>query len=345
MAALLERSRPSSDPPSLLAAVVRGGAVGSGFADPPRSRSARLVAEHSRRAAVSRQCRPVVSGCALFALGLIKTPWCRFAFAMKVHLVDGTYELFRHFFGAPPHRNAAGQEVAAVGGGGLRPPTLGGGATHVGVATDHVIESFRNDLWPGYKTGAGVDPDLWSQAWPLEEALAALGCSCGRWSTLRRTTRWPAGPRSPVTTPSLTRSSSARRTRTSANVFAAAISFSSIGARTCSSTRTGSWPSSGWVRPPSLTTSPWSGTAPTGFPDWRDGGPSLRPPSWPGGGIWRTFLTTRPSGRSTSGAAKLARCAGREPGRRTVVQGAGHPAGGPLPARAGRGPALAGPHE
>ncbi len=95
---------------------------------------------------------------------------------MKVHLVDGTYELFRHFFGAPPHRNAAGNEVAAVRGvvsSVLQ--LLGEGATHVGVATDHVIESFRNDLWPGYKTGEGVDPDLWSQAWPLEEALAALG--------------------------------------------------------------------------------------------------------------------------------------------------------------------------
>jgi 5'-3' exonuclease len=95
---------------------------------------------------------------------------------MKVHLVDGTYELFRHFFGAPPHRNAAGDEVAAVRGvvsSVLQ--LLGEGATHVGVATDHVIESFRNDLWPGYKTGAGVDPELWSQAWPLEEALAALG--------------------------------------------------------------------------------------------------------------------------------------------------------------------------
>ena len=95
---------------------------------------------------------------------------------MKVHLVDGTYELFRHFFGAPPHRNAAGQEVAAVRGvvsSVLQ--LLAEGATHVGVATDHVIESFRNDLWPGYKTGEGVDPDLWSQAWPLEEALTALG--------------------------------------------------------------------------------------------------------------------------------------------------------------------------
>jgi 5'-3' exonuclease len=95
---------------------------------------------------------------------------------MKVHLVDGTYELFRHFFGAPPHRTAAGQEVAAVRGvvsSVLR--LLGEGATHVGVATDHVIESFRNDMWPGYKTGEGVDPDLWSQAWPLETALCALG--------------------------------------------------------------------------------------------------------------------------------------------------------------------------
>jgi 5'-3' exonuclease len=95
---------------------------------------------------------------------------------MKVHLVDGTYELFRHFFGAPPHRNAAGQEVAAVRGVvGSVLQLLGEGATHVGVATDHVIESFRNDLWPGYKTGEGVDPDLWSQAWPLEAALLALG--------------------------------------------------------------------------------------------------------------------------------------------------------------------------
>jgi 5'-3' exonuclease len=97
-------------------------------------------------------------------------------FSVKVHLVDGTYELFRHFFGAPPHRNAAGQEVAAVRGVlGSVLQLLGEGATHVGVATDHVIESFRNDLWPGYKTGDGVDPDLKSQFWPLEEALAAMG--------------------------------------------------------------------------------------------------------------------------------------------------------------------------
>jgi 5'-3' exonuclease len=95
---------------------------------------------------------------------------------MKVHLVDGTYELFRHFFGAPPHRNADNQEVAAVRG--VLSSVLqliDDGATHVGVATDHVIESFRNDLWAGYKTGEGIDPDLWSQFWPLEDALGAMG--------------------------------------------------------------------------------------------------------------------------------------------------------------------------
>ena len=95
---------------------------------------------------------------------------------MKVHLVDGTYELFRHFFGAPPHRNDRGEEVAAV-----RSvlssvlQLIDEGATHVGVATDHVIESFRNEMWPGYKTGDGIDPDLWSQFWPLEDALGAMG--------------------------------------------------------------------------------------------------------------------------------------------------------------------------
>lgn len=95
---------------------------------------------------------------------------------MKVHLVDGTYELFRHFYGAPPHQNAAGEQVAAARGVVSSVLQLiADGATHVGVATDHVIESFRNDLWPGYKTGEGVDPDLWAQAWPLEEALEALG--------------------------------------------------------------------------------------------------------------------------------------------------------------------------
>jgi 5'-3' exonuclease len=94
----------------------------------------------------------------------------------EVHLVDGTYELFRHFFAVPSHRDASGAEVGATRGvlGSLL-MLLEGGATHVGVATDHVIESFRNALWPGYKTGEGIDPALFSQFPLLEEAAAALG--------------------------------------------------------------------------------------------------------------------------------------------------------------------------
>ena len=93
-----------------------------------------------------------------------------------VHLVDGTYELFRHFYGlqrftkgeAPPLGAAAGVVRTVLG-------MIETGATHIGVATDHVIESFRNGLWPGYKTSEGVDRTLLAQFHPLEEALAAMG--------------------------------------------------------------------------------------------------------------------------------------------------------------------------
>jgi 5'-3' exonuclease len=95
---------------------------------------------------------------------------------MQVHLLDGTYELFRHFFAVPSRRDSDGREVGAVGGVlGTVVTILEDGATHLGVATDHVIESFRNDMWPSYKTGAGVDPELYSQFPLLEDALEALG--------------------------------------------------------------------------------------------------------------------------------------------------------------------------
>jgi len=95
---------------------------------------------------------------------------------MIVHLLDGTYELFRHFYGLKgvpgseekPFAAAAGVVHTALG-------MIEKGATHLGVATDHVIESFRNSLWDGYKTGEGVDPALFAQFHPLEEALAAMG--------------------------------------------------------------------------------------------------------------------------------------------------------------------------
>jgi len=95
---------------------------------------------------------------------------------MEIHVVDGTYELFRHYFAMPSAKDAAGREVAAVRG--VVHSMLAmitAGARYVGVATDHVIESFRNGLWPGYKTSAGVPPDLLQQFPLLEDALRALG--------------------------------------------------------------------------------------------------------------------------------------------------------------------------
>ena len=95
---------------------------------------------------------------------------------MNVFLVDGTYELFRHFYAVPPARDVDGREVGAVLGVlGSVLSMLEDDVTHLGVATDHVIESFRNELWPGYKTGDGVDPALLGQFGLLEEALDALG--------------------------------------------------------------------------------------------------------------------------------------------------------------------------
>ncbi len=95
---------------------------------------------------------------------------------MKVHLVDGTYELFRHYYALPEHVNGAGQEVAATRGV-LRSllSMLREGATHIAVATDHVVESFRNELWDDYKDGSGIEPELFSQFGLLEDATSAMG--------------------------------------------------------------------------------------------------------------------------------------------------------------------------
>jgi 5'-3' exonuclease len=95
---------------------------------------------------------------------------------MDVHLIDGTYELFRHFFAVPPASDVTGQEIGAVRG--VLHSVLSmieRNATHIGVATDHIVESFRNDLYPGYKTSEGVPPELLSQFPILEEALEAMG--------------------------------------------------------------------------------------------------------------------------------------------------------------------------
>jgi 5'-3' exonuclease len=95
---------------------------------------------------------------------------------LDVYLVDGTYELFRHYYALPSARDSDGREVAAVRG--VLASVMGmikGGATHIAVATDHVVESFRNGLWPGYKTSEGVEPDLLAQFPLLEDVLSAAG--------------------------------------------------------------------------------------------------------------------------------------------------------------------------
>jgi 5'-3' exonuclease len=95
---------------------------------------------------------------------------------MDVYLIDGTYELFRHFFAVPSAKDANGQEIGAVRGVLTSVVSmLERSTTHIGVATDHVVESFRNDLYPGYKTAEGVPPELLSQFPILEEALEAMG--------------------------------------------------------------------------------------------------------------------------------------------------------------------------
>src|SRR6266516_3556184 len=95
---------------------------------------------------------------------------------MIVHLIDGTYELFRQFYGRRPFSKGKDEPFGAVSGV-LHSilEMIETGATHIGVATDHVIESFRNDLWPDYKTGEGIEPALLVQFHPLEEALTAMG--------------------------------------------------------------------------------------------------------------------------------------------------------------------------
>jgi 5'-3' exonuclease len=94
---------------------------------------------------------------------------------LVIHLIDGTYELFRHFYGLRRFKAEDRPYAAIIGVLNTVLQMIETGATHIGVATDHVIESFRNALWPGYKTGAGIEPALLAQFHPLEDALAAMG--------------------------------------------------------------------------------------------------------------------------------------------------------------------------
>src|SRR5690348_8368392 len=137
---------------------------------------------------------------------------------MELFLIDGTYELFRHYYAVPSARDKQGREVAAVRG--VLASVLGmikGGATHLAVATDHVIESFRNQLWPGYKTSEGVEPDLLAQFPLLEEVLSAAGIVVWSMVEFEAEMPWPQEPLSPQKTLASSGSSSARPTKISPN--------------------------------------------------------------------------------------------------------------------------------
>jgi 5'-3' exonuclease len=126
---------------------------------PVRMRTTNLYGDYNPKTVIERRDRVSCSG-----------------ISVELHLIDGTYELFRHYAVLPSARDEQGHEVAAVRGVvGSVLRMINGGVTHLAVATDHVIESFRNDLWPDYKTGEGVAPDLLAQFQLLEDALSALG--------------------------------------------------------------------------------------------------------------------------------------------------------------------------
>ena len=108
---------------------------------------------------------------------------------MRVHLIDGTYELFRQHFGQAGRHTETVPFAATIGVVASTLQLVDDGATHLGVASDHVIESFRNDMWAGYKTSAGMDPELLEQIPLMEQALVAPGSRPGRWSSTRPTTR------------------------------------------------------------------------------------------------------------------------------------------------------------
>ena len=179
----------------------------------------------------------------------------------------------------------------------------------MGVATDHVIESFRNDLWPGYKTGEGVDPDLWSQAWPLEDGAhrpGGPGLADGRARGGRRAgQRRGRGRRRPGGGAGhhLHAGQGSRAVRARGPRRAAGPAQGPADRRGRASP-----PSSGWARPPSPTTWRSSATAPTAFPGLPGGGPSRPPPCWPGG---PTSRTSRPIP-----ATGMSRCAARPSWRR-----------------------------
>ena len=193
---------------------------------------------------------------------------------MEVHLVDGTYELFRHFHGQPSRKASDGREIAAVRGVLLTVlKMLSDTTTHIGVATDHVVESFRNELWPGYKDGSGNPPELLAQFELLEEALMALGVVVWPMVDVEADDALPPQPRSPTAPVALSGSSSAPRTRIWRSASSVNAWSSSIGGAARFATRPG-WSRNSASRLRRFRTGlPWSATPRTGSLDLRAGAP------------------------------------------------------------------------
>ena len=238
---------------------------------------------------------------------------------MRVHLLDGTYELFRHHFGSAARHEDPGPFAATVGVLSSVLQLLQEGATHVGVASDHVIESFRNDLWPGYKTSAGMPPELLAQTPVVEDGARGHGrhdLGDGRVRGRRRARQRRRGRRR--------RRARRRRGHLHAGQGPRTVRegparwSSSTGARASCSTRRASSPSSVSRPPRSPTTSRSSATRPTASPASPAGGPRAPPPCWPATGTWRT---------SPAPAGSVGR-----PGPARRGQAVRHPPG---PARAG----------
>jgi hypothetical protein len=142
---------------------------------------------------------------------------------LDVYLVDGTYELFRHYYAVPSVKDKDGREVGAVRGviNSVR-GLIKGGATHLGVATDHVIESFRNAMWPGYKTGEGIDPDLCRNSRFSKPASLRWAWLSGRWWSSKADDALAAAAAKAALDPRVwSASSSARLTRISRSASAA----------------------------------------------------------------------------------------------------------------------------
>ena len=150
---------------------------------------------------------------------------------MVVHLVDGTYELFRHFYGLRRFTKTDRPFGGVVGVLQTILQMVEQGATHVGVATDHIIESFRNRLWAGYKTGAGIEPALRAQFHPLEHALAAMGVVVWPMTDLEADDALASAAMC-----ASTKCASGRPTRTSRNASTATVSCRWTGAATGCST-------------------------------------------------------------------------------------------------------------